>query len=434
MWPTDVRERALSACGRRCCICNRFCGVNMELHHIEPEADGGPSTLDNCIPLCFDCHADVGHYNDRHPKGTKYRPSELRRHRDAWFLAMAGTERLNHVPRGQKPALPDEIYDGQRIQFKGYLSRQTFAGPPNYEDFRTDALETNWLLTLPEPFRFNYRSFEPTQTEPIVKPDVQVLHLMMSSDQYEANKDKLNGDVYVTGKVTPCVTGHHRGDALLEVEDIHGADLYLEPPPIAETIAEKGDGDVLILPTTKTPRNLINFLDLGTPKAKVLEVLGTPDRIQCVLEMKYDRVCYRYENTQVEIGFEDGTVAEVTILLVAGKTWQFDIDGLHHPMTFGRLTLADVLTINPEARLEFSPGNHANQLSVGLPFGPSGGWDMHWFGAIQACSKAGRLQHVDFAWDFSTRELKTRTDRVLVNWIAKTRLSASVPLSGWHIR
>jgi 5-methylcytosine-specific restriction endonuclease McrA len=85
MWPQKVKESVLIACGRRCCVCHRFCGRNIELHHIEMEADGGKSTQENCIPLCFDCHSEAGHYNDRHPKGTKYSPSELRGHRDNWY-------------------------------------------------------------------------------------------------------------------------------------------------------------------------------------------------------------------------------------------------------------------------------------------------------------------------------------------------------------
>lgn len=95
MWSIAVKEEALVACGRRCCICHAFCGVNIELHHIDAESNGGPSTLDNCIPLCFNCHADVGHYNSRHPKGTKYSPGELRRHRDTWFTAMTELRRAH---------------------------------------------------------------------------------------------------------------------------------------------------------------------------------------------------------------------------------------------------------------------------------------------------------------------------------------------------
>lgn len=84
-FPPDLKTQALAACGRSCCICHKFCGIKMECHHIVQEADGGPNTLDNCIPLCFDCHADMLSYDDNHPKGTKYRPAELRLHRDNWF-------------------------------------------------------------------------------------------------------------------------------------------------------------------------------------------------------------------------------------------------------------------------------------------------------------------------------------------------------------
>ncbi|HEY1937090.1 MAG TPA: HNH endonuclease [Candidatus Angelobacter sp.] len=51
---TDV-EKALISCGRHCCLCHKFCGTNIELHHIVPESKGGLDVLDNAIPLCFDC-------------------------------------------------------------------------------------------------------------------------------------------------------------------------------------------------------------------------------------------------------------------------------------------------------------------------------------------------------------------------------------------
>ena len=73
------------ACGRSCCLCHKFCSSKIECHHIQPEGDGGADTYENCIPLCFDCHAEVGSYNLRHPRGTKFTPEELRRHRDRWY-------------------------------------------------------------------------------------------------------------------------------------------------------------------------------------------------------------------------------------------------------------------------------------------------------------------------------------------------------------
>ena len=63
----DIKTRAMVACGRCCCICHKFCGNNMEVHHIRARADGGTDTYDNAIPLCFDCHAEVRQYDPKHP-------------------------------------------------------------------------------------------------------------------------------------------------------------------------------------------------------------------------------------------------------------------------------------------------------------------------------------------------------------------------------
>ena len=81
----SIREEALVRAARRCCVCRRFKGVGVEVHHILPLADGGENSLDNAIVLCFDCHCAAGHYNPKHPKGTKFSPGELHKHRDGWF-------------------------------------------------------------------------------------------------------------------------------------------------------------------------------------------------------------------------------------------------------------------------------------------------------------------------------------------------------------
>ena len=84
-FPADIKEQVLIACARHCCICHRFCGIKIELHHIKQKAEGGKDTADNCIPLCFDCHGDMRSYDHKHPKGTKYTASELIKHRDTWY-------------------------------------------------------------------------------------------------------------------------------------------------------------------------------------------------------------------------------------------------------------------------------------------------------------------------------------------------------------
>lgn len=109
----SVRETALTRSARRCCVCREFKGVGLEVHHIHPAADGGPDTLENAIPLCFDCHAAAGHYNPRHPKGSKFSPAELRIHRDQLWKAVAD---------GLVPTLPKAIAAGVHVQHLVCLS------------------------------------------------------------------------------------------------------------------------------------------------------------------------------------------------------------------------------------------------------------------------------------------------------------------------
>lgn len=77
-------DQLLVACHRRC-ICHRFCGVKIELHHINPIGNNGADTIDNAIPVCFECHAEIQLYNDAHPRGRKFRAEELCGHREQWL-------------------------------------------------------------------------------------------------------------------------------------------------------------------------------------------------------------------------------------------------------------------------------------------------------------------------------------------------------------
>lgn len=78
-FPEDVKIKCLLWSDRHCCLCGKQCGTGIEIAHINAK---GPNTIDNAIPLCFDCHEKIGHYNIEHPKGNKYRPKELISRRD----------------------------------------------------------------------------------------------------------------------------------------------------------------------------------------------------------------------------------------------------------------------------------------------------------------------------------------------------------------
>lgn len=113
-FPRDQVDELLKACHRRCCICHRFCGVKIETDHIVPAADGGPDTIDNAIPVCFECHAEIHSYNDKHPRGRKFRPDELRMHKAQWLeICRTKPEIFVHAARisdvGPLQALIDEL-------------------------------------------------------------------------------------------------------------------------------------------------------------------------------------------------------------------------------------------------------------------------------------------------------------------------------------
>lgn len=74
----DDKVKLLLWCGRHCCLCGKSTGVGIEVAHL----DRNSSDIDNAIPLCFDCHAAIGHYNREHPRGKKYGINELKARRN----------------------------------------------------------------------------------------------------------------------------------------------------------------------------------------------------------------------------------------------------------------------------------------------------------------------------------------------------------------
>jgi hypothetical protein len=113
-FPQKDVDKLLTACHRRCCICHRFCGVKIETDHIVPRDNGGQSTIDNAIAVCFECHAEIHSYNDRHPRGRKFRPEELRGHKEQWLETCKArpdifNARFSSAEVGPLQALIDEL-------------------------------------------------------------------------------------------------------------------------------------------------------------------------------------------------------------------------------------------------------------------------------------------------------------------------------------
>lgn len=81
--PPDFKEedkiKMLLWSDRHCCLCKKICGTNIEIAHIEKSTG---NNIDNGIPLCFECHSEIGRYNKEHPKGNKYKSKELKARRE----------------------------------------------------------------------------------------------------------------------------------------------------------------------------------------------------------------------------------------------------------------------------------------------------------------------------------------------------------------
>jgi hypothetical protein len=112
----DEVEDLLARCFRCCCICHRYCGVKIETDHVKPQAEEGGDDIDNAIPVCFDCHAEIHSYNDKHPRGRKFTPGELAKHKEQWLkLCRDHPDKVLMRPResdtevGPLQALVDEI-------------------------------------------------------------------------------------------------------------------------------------------------------------------------------------------------------------------------------------------------------------------------------------------------------------------------------------
>jgi len=153
----------LAHCHRRCCVCHRFCGIKIEIHHIQPIEDGGDDSIENAIPLCFECHAEVQLYNDKHPRGRKFRPAELREHKEQWLRICSESPGALLMPQrpydvGPVQALIDELVFNEEIAQitdaditqSGALNNRITISDPETRTMRSrNKLNVSYLLCEP---------------------------------------------------------------------------------------------------------------------------------------------------------------------------------------------------------------------------------------------------------------------------------------------
>lgn len=186
------------------------------------------------------------------------------------------------------------------------------------------------------------------------------------------------------------------------------------------------DGSELEPRREKTPRNLLQHLEQGVPKARVSELLGTPTYIHG------NTWLYRYEETQVELTFDENeSIADVVVALCHGEVYAGYNSIVDIPL--GKLTLADILEIDPQTAVEHRWSMRTQELFVHVRIGPPGAWDDYFFGALSVFSGAGSLQDVLFEWDREADKLITDPKDILINWMG-TSSTFEAPSFGWFIK
>jgi hypothetical protein len=126
------------------------------------------------------------------------------------FLCLAG---VVAEPTFAAPCLQ---YGAKTSMLVGKLHRETFPGPPNFENIAAgDTPETGFYLTLKPPVCTSAAA----GTDDTAFDSVTEVQLVLTEKQYAELRPKLGKEVRLQGQLFSAFTGHHHAKVLLEVRD-----------------------------------------------------------------------------------------------------------------------------------------------------------------------------------------------------------------------
>jgi hypothetical protein len=114
-------------------------------------------------------------------------------------------------------------YEPKPVTLAGTIVRQTFPGPPNYEDVKTgDTPEMIWVLRLATPICVAPDG--PTEDYNDPESNVRELQLIfMDGAGYTKYRSLLGKPVSVSGTLSHAITGHHHTKVMVVVREIAAA-------------------------------------------------------------------------------------------------------------------------------------------------------------------------------------------------------------------
>ena len=194
--------KCLLWCDRHCCLCRKNCGPDIEVAHIDRKLRGEKLyAIDNAMPLCYDCHAKIGHYNIEEPRGNKYKANELKQRREQVYeeftrhlvpkIDFRITQILINGGLRKFPDVGFEIHNlGTGLPVKVYLSVDIYKnGRKIYNDGGHYAKIKPWKmnpgLRVQGHFVIPQRLLRNTSRISAIINDIEII------DEYERSHDKL---------------------------------------------------------------------------------------------------------------------------------------------------------------------------------------------------------------------------------------------------
>jgi hypothetical protein len=114
------------------------------------------------------------------------------------------------------------VVENDEVSVVGSLSRETFAGPPNYESVdRGDKAETVWILTLREPLTLCPVAARNGEAHTL--GSINRFQLVIYGEQRGLKQALIARYASIRGRIFLRHTGHHHTAALIEVAELQPA-------------------------------------------------------------------------------------------------------------------------------------------------------------------------------------------------------------------
>ena len=116
---------------------------------------------------------------------------------------------------------PGLRYEPEEVSLQGVIRRQTFPGPPNYENIaKGDKPETYWILELSGPVNVAETKGSDLDVAESDVRSVQLVFEILSEKSYKDYPDFVGKHVTVTGQLFHSISGHHKTKVLIKVRSI----------------------------------------------------------------------------------------------------------------------------------------------------------------------------------------------------------------------